>query len=65
MRAWYMDADTTADQRAPHEQAPPAPCSLETLAAMGVLYWHLDATMCVRGGAAGPALRTLAFRGSC
>ena len=45
MRAWYMDADATVDQRAPHEQVPPAPCPLETLASIGVLYWRLDATM--------------------
>ena len=46
MRAWYMDA-STEDQRAPHEQSPPAPCSLEELAKIGVLHWTLDAGMCV------------------
>lgn len=46
MRAWYM-CEPMEDQRLPHEQAPPAPCSLESLATIGVLYWHLDASLCV------------------
>jgi len=44
MRAYYMD-DLVSDQRAPHEQTPPAPCSVETLEKIGVLHWHLDASM--------------------
>ena len=44
MRAYYMDS-SAEDQRAPHEQDPPAPCSLEALAAIGVLYWRLDAAV--------------------
>lgn len=44
MRAYYMD-DSMVDQRAPHEQDPPAPCSLEALKAIGVLFWHIDEAM--------------------
>lgn len=42
--AWFMDADTAADQRLPHKQEPNKPVSREELAALGVLSWEgLDA----------------------
>ncbi|CAM9470572.1 unnamed protein product [Discosporangium mesarthrocarpum] len=43
IEAWYMDDDTTADQRLPHRQEPNVPCSLDNLASIGVLNWKLDA----------------------
>eukprot|EP00611_Tribonema_gayanum_P011779 TRINITY_DN2211_c4_g1_i1.p1 TRINITY_DN2211_c4_g1~~TRINITY_DN2211_c4_g1_i1.p1 ORF type:complete len:218 (-),score=74.73 TRINITY_DN2211_c4_g1_i1:602-1174(-) len=43
LEAWYMDDDTETDQREPHRKVPNEPCSFETLDALGVLHWHLDA----------------------
>jgi len=37
--AWYMDGDAELDQRLEHKQEPNVPCSLETLAELGVLHW--------------------------
>ena len=56
MRAYYMDS-SAEDQRAPHEQDPPAPCSLEALAAIGVLYWRLDAAIAPDANAELSAIR--------
>jgi len=43
LEAWYMDNDTTTDQREEHRQEPNQPCSMQTLASLGVLYWKMDA----------------------
>ncbi|KAH3709198.1 acireductone dioxygenase-like [Dreissena polymorpha] len=40
--SWYMDNDTSVDQREPHQQNPPRPVSLEHLANLGVLYFKID-----------------------
>jgi 1,2-dihydroxy-3-keto-5-methylthiopentene dioxygenase len=42
MEAWYMN-ETDEDQRLPHHCEPRQDISLEKLADLGVLYWHLDA----------------------
>ncbi|CAD7702401.1 unnamed protein product [Ostreobium quekettii] len=42
LEAWYMD-DTDLDQRLPHRKNPNKPCSVDTLRALGVLSWSLDA----------------------
>mmetsp|Transcript_7245 Transcript_7245/g.14503 ORF Transcript_7245/g.14503 Transcript_7245/m.14503 type:complete len:202 (-) Transcript_7245:206-811(-) len=42
IEAWYMDDDTSTDQRLEHKQSPNKPCSLETLQSLGVLYWSMD-----------------------
>lgn len=39
--AWYMD-DSDADQRAPHQQNPNKPCTMDELMALGVYHWKLD-----------------------
>uniref|UniRef100_A0A0D6R4G9 Acireductone dioxygenase n=1 Tax=Araucaria cunninghamii TaxID=56994 RepID=A0A0D6R4G9_ARACU len=41
MEAWYMN-ETDEDQRLPHHCEPEQYVSLEKLAEIGVLYWHLD-----------------------
>jgi 1,2-dihydroxy-3-keto-5-methylthiopentene dioxygenase len=41
VEAWYMDS-TDADQREEHKQEPNKPVTLEQLAQIGVLYWHLS-----------------------
>ncbi|CAM9341246.1 unnamed protein product [Choristocarpus tenellus] len=43
IEAWYMDDDTTIDQRLPHRQEPNVECSFDALASIGVLHWNLDA----------------------
>ena len=41
--AWYMDDDTTNDQRLDHHRTPLAPVPLSELAAStGVLYWRIE-----------------------
>lgn len=47
MFAYYMDDDTATDQRAPHVREPRTPVSRAELAALGVLYWRMDASVCV------------------
>eukprot|EP00252_Welwitschia_mirabilis_P019614 TRINITY_DN458_c0_g1_i2.p2 TRINITY_DN458_c0_g1~~TRINITY_DN458_c0_g1_i2.p2 ORF type:complete len:192 (+),score=25.08 TRINITY_DN458_c0_g1_i2:231-806(+) len=42
LEAWYMD-ESDGDQRLPHHCNPPRYVSLDELAELGVLYWHLDA----------------------
>eukprot|EP00928_Gymnodinium_smaydae_P008585 TRINITY_DN13121_c0_g1_i2.p1 TRINITY_DN13121_c0_g1~~TRINITY_DN13121_c0_g1_i2.p1 ORF type:complete len:210 (+),score=1.36 TRINITY_DN13121_c0_g1_i2:77-631(+) len=42
MEAWYMN-ETDEDQRLPHYSEPKQYVSVEGLADLGVLYWHLDA----------------------
>ena len=41
--AWYMDEKDEVDQREPHRLVPNEPVSGETLRALGVVYWKLDA----------------------
>ncbi|KAG1678878.1 hypothetical protein FOA52_003546 [Chlamydomonas sp. UWO 241] len=41
--AWYMDDDTTTDQREEHRQTPNRRASPEALHELGVLYWGMDA----------------------
>jgi hypothetical protein len=43
--AWYMDPESTADQRAPQQKSPNAEVTLAQLADLGVLYWRMDASM--------------------
>jgi len=43
LEAWYMDDDTTLDQREEHRLNPNEPASLEALQKLGVLYWTFDA----------------------
>eukprot|EP00904_Undaria_pinnatifida_P011021 jgi/Undpi1/7049/HiC_scaffold_21.g09523.m1 len=43
IEAWYMDDDTTTDQRLPHRQSPNAECNFAVLEQIGVLHWELDA----------------------
>uniref|UniRef100_A0A2R5LHW8 Acireductone dioxygenase n=1 Tax=Ornithodoros turicata TaxID=34597 RepID=A0A2R5LHW8_9ACAR len=51
VRAWYMDDDTTTDQREEHQLNPPVPLSLdEVREKSGVLYWKLDADNYERDG---------------
>ena len=38
VRAWYMDDDTTVDQRQPHMLSPPKFVELTDLEKLGVLY---------------------------
>ena len=38
VRAWYMDEDTTVDQRQPHMLSPPKFVELTYLEKLGVLY---------------------------
>jgi len=59
MFAYYMDDDTSTDQRAPHVREPRTPVSRAELAALGVVYWRMDAGVCVRRARAprGSALR--------
>ncbi|KAL4218179.1 Ard4p [Mactra antiquata] len=42
VRAWFMDNDTSVDQREPHQLDPPQPVTLETLADLGVLYYNVN-----------------------
>ncbi|KAJ3190411.1 1,2-dihydroxy-3-keto-5-methylthiopentene dioxygenase [Gaertneriomyces sp. JEL0708] len=43
--AWYYDdSDPSLDCREPHQFTPNRPVSLEQLAKLGVLYWHIDVT---------------------
>ncbi len=42
VQAWVMK-DDVEDQRKPNQRNPNVPVSLEQLAELGVLYWHLDA----------------------
>ena len=42
LEAWYMDDDTTTDQREEHRLQPNQPVSLEVLQKLGVLYWTYD-----------------------
>lgn len=39
--AWFMDDDTAADQRLPHQTDPLQPVSLAQLRAIGVLHWTI------------------------
>ena len=41
--AWYMDEKDEVDQREAHRRVPNEPVSGETLRALGVVYWKLDA----------------------
>ncbi|KAK6130244.1 hypothetical protein DH2020_036054 [Rehmannia glutinosa] len=41
LEAWFMQ-ENDDDQRFPHHKNPPEYVSLEHLANLGVLYWHLD-----------------------
>ena len=41
--AWYMDDDTTMDQREEHRLKPNKPATLEDLQTLGVLHWTFDA----------------------
>ncbi|XVF38286.1 hypothetical protein REPUB_Repub20aG0087700 [Reevesia pubescens] len=41
MEAWFMD-ENKEDQRLPHQLNPNEPVSLDHLAELGVLYWHLN-----------------------
>ncbi|KAF3456936.1 hypothetical protein FNV43_RR01590 [Rhamnella rubrinervis] len=41
MEAWFMD-DSVEDPRLPHHRHPKELVSLERLAELGVLYWHLN-----------------------
>ncbi|XVE81672.1 hypothetical protein DITRI_Ditri15bG0084000 [Diplodiscus trichospermus] len=41
IEAWFMD-DSKEDQRLPHQRYPNEPVSLDHLAELGVLYWHLN-----------------------
>ena len=50
-----MDTDTTVDQRAPHQQVPPCPASLEQLKELGVLHFTVDADKCVSARGEGGA----------
>uniref|UniRef100_A0A7S2UW46 Acireductone dioxygenase n=1 Tax=Fibrocapsa japonica TaxID=94617 RepID=A0A7S2UW46_9STRA len=43
IEAWYMDEDTSADQRLPHRKEPNESVSLEQLEKLGVLTWSLNA----------------------
>jgi 1,2-dihydroxy-3-keto-5-methylthiopentene dioxygenase len=44
IEAWYMaEEDESVDQREPRRQTPNKPCSAETLLALGVMSWELDA----------------------
>uniref|UniRef100_A0A224YPW9 Acireductone dioxygenase n=1 Tax=Rhipicephalus zambeziensis TaxID=60191 RepID=A0A224YPW9_9ACAR len=44
VRAWYMDEDSSVDQREEHQLDPPVPVSLDELREKsGVLYWKLNA----------------------
>ena len=43
LEAWYMDDDTTVDQREEHRLNPNEPASLEVLQKLGVVYWTFDA----------------------
>ncbi|GLT61551.1 hypothetical protein SLA2020_342500 [Shorea laevis] len=40
-QAWFMD-ENNEDKRLPHKRNPNEPVSLEHLAELGVLYWHLN-----------------------
>eukprot|EP01136_Pigoraptor_vietnamica_P016203 Opistho-1_new@60015 len=42
VEAWFMDDDTSSDQRLPHRQTPNAPVSLDYLASFGVKYYCID-----------------------
>ncbi|XP_027155841.1 1,2-dihydroxy-3-keto-5-methylthiopentene dioxygenase 1-like [Coffea eugenioides] len=41
IEAWFMD-ESGEDQRLPHKRDPPEHVSLEHLADLGVVYWHLN-----------------------
>ncbi|CAM9983420.1 unnamed protein product [Scytosiphon promiscuus] len=43
IEAWYMDEDTSADQRLPHRQTPNLACDTAELESLGVLHWELNA----------------------
>ncbi|XP_002399605.4 1,2-dihydroxy-3-keto-5-methylthiopentene dioxygenase [Ixodes scapularis] len=44
VQAWYMDSDTTTDQREEHQLDPPLPVSIDEVRdKSGVLYWKLNA----------------------
>ncbi|CAN0443748.1 unnamed protein product [Ascophyllum nodosum] len=43
IEAWYMDDDTSADQRLPHRQDPNVECDVAELKSLGVVNWTLDA----------------------
>ena len=47
IQAWYMSDATSEDQRDEHQLDPPCPVSLEQLREFGVLYFGVDADMCV------------------
>jgi hypothetical protein len=40
MEAWYMDDDTTSDNRKPHRRTPNEPCPPDVLQQLGVLVRH-------------------------
>jgi len=40
--AWYMDDDTSTDQRLEHRRQPNKSCSPAELQSLGVLYWKMD-----------------------
>ena len=42
VRAWYMDDDTTVDQRQPHMLDPPKFVELPDLEKIGVLYYKVS-----------------------
>ena len=44
VQAWYMD-DSAEDQRTPHRQVPNKAVTLAEMAALGVLYWRMNAAM--------------------
>uniref|UniRef100_A0A2P2IM66 Uncharacterized protein MANES_03G173600 n=1 Tax=Rhizophora mucronata TaxID=61149 RepID=A0A2P2IM66_RHIMU len=45
IEAWYMD-ESSEDKRLPHHRSPNEPVSLDQLAELGVLYWHLNPRDC-------------------
>lgn len=44
VRAWFMNYDTSVDQREPHQFDPPRPVSLDDLQKLGVLYYKIENT---------------------
>ncbi|KAG0409760.1 hypothetical protein HPB47_013115 [Ixodes persulcatus] len=52
VQAWYMDSDTTTDQREEHQLDPPVPVSIDEVRdKSGVLYWKASSFSCPTTGA--------------
>ena len=49
VQAWYMDTDTSKDQREPHQMNPSKPTTLDTLKDLGVLYYKVSVNSILQG----------------